>query len=386
MAERIRVTWLIKGLGLGGAEHLLLLAARHVDRTRFAYEVVFLLPWKSALVQDLEEQGIPTLCLNQKTPYDLRVIARLSRHLRGRRTDLLHSHLPYTGVIGRVAGRLAGVAASIYTEHNLQERYHWVTRAANQLTMPLSDAVVAVSDEVRGSLARRPIARHARMVTIRNGVDAAGLRQAAAGGAGVREEFGIPLDAPLIGVVNVFRPQKRLDLWISAAQLISAAEPRAHFMIVGDGPSAEALRRQAEEKGLAGRIHFPGLRRDAPRLIASFDVFMLSSVYEGLPVAALEAMALGRPVVATRVGGLPGLIVEGRHGYLVTPGDPGALAERVLHLLRQPELRRRVGTASAQRVADQFGIETMVRATESLYEAVLAGKRRIGARAQEARA
>jgi glycosyltransferase involved in cell wall biosynthesis len=238
--------------------------------------------------------------------------------------------------------------------------------------MRLCDVTIAVSDEVRNSLLRSPLARRARVQTILNGVDVDSLREAAISAHGVREEFGIAPGRLVVGVVNVFRPQKRLDLWIEAARLIARAEPETTFMVVGDGPMAGEIRAQAERAGLDGRILFPGLRRDAPRLMAAFDVFMLSSVYEGLPVAVLEAMALGRAVVATRVGGLPSVIEDGRHGYLVDPGHPEALAQRVVEFLRRPDLRRRVGAASAERAREKFSIQRMVRDTEDLYERVLA--------------
>lgn len=369
---RAKVLWLIKGLGLGGAEKLLVLAAPYLDRSRFEYEVLFLLPWKTALVPELERAGIPVICLNHRHPFDLRVVPRIARLLRERRVDILHAHLPYSGVVGRVAARLAGTPAVIYTEHNVQQRYHLLTRLINQATLRLCDVTVAVSAEVRASLLRSPLVGRRTVLTILNGVDVEGLRRAAAAD-GVREEFGILPDRLVVCVVNVFRPQKRLDLWVRAARLIADAEPRATFLVVGDGPIRPQVRDLAGRLGLDGRIAFPGLRHDAARLMAVFDVFMLSSVYEGLPVAVLEAMALGRPVVATRVGGLPGVIQDGRHGFLVPPGDPGALAERVVELLRRPELRQAFGEASAARVRQHFSIERMVRETEHLYVRLLEG-------------
>lgn len=363
--------WFVKGLGLGGAEKLLALSAPHVDRDRFEVEVAYLLPWKNALVADLERSGLRVTCLSHSRPFDLRVVRRIAAFLRERRVDLLHGHLPYSGVVGRLAARAAGVPCVVYTEHNLQERYHPLARLANQVTLRLCDLTIAVSEEVRQSLLRSPLARGARIRTIQNGVDTEGLQRAADGGRGVREEFGIPPDRLIVGVVNGFRPQKRLDIWIRAARLIAEAEPRSTFLLVGDGPIIGEVRALAAQTGLDGRILFTGLRYDAPRLIAAFDVFMLSSDFEGLPVAVLEAMALGRPVVATRVGGLPGVIQEGRHGFMVDRADPDALARRVVDLLADPGLRQVMGDASRQRVRERFGVQQMVRAMEAAYADVL---------------
>ncbi|HWQ28590.1 MAG TPA: glycosyltransferase [Dehalococcoidia bacterium] len=375
MPRPARVLWLIKGLGLGGAERLLTLAARHVDRSRFAYEAAYFLPWKDALVGELEGLGIRTTCLRHTRPFDLRVVPRVAAFLRERRIDVLHCHLPYTGVVGRLAARLAGVPCVVYTEHNVQQRYHVVTRLANQTTVRLADLTIAVSDEIRDSLLRSPLTRGADVRTIQNGVDADALEEAAAAG-GVREEFGIPRDRLIVGVVSVFRAQKRLDLWLRTAAAIALAEPRSVFMVVGDGPGAPELRALAGELGLDGRVIFTGLRHDAPRLIAAFDVFMMSSIYEGLPVAVLEAMALGRPVVSTSVGGLPDVIEDRHSGLLVAPDDRAALAQRVLDLLADPAERRRLGDAARARVRQRFSIQTMVRATEDIYEQVLASRLR----------
>jgi glycosyltransferase involved in cell wall biosynthesis len=369
-----KVLWLIKGLGLGGAERLLTLAADHVDRTRYVYEAAYLLPWKTALVNEMERAGVPTVCLNQSRPYDPRIVGRIVRLVRERRVDILHMHLPYAAIVGRIAGKLAGVPAMVYTEHGLQERCHPLTRIANQLTMRLGDVTIAVSGEVKDSLLRSRLVRGTRVLTIRNGVDVEWLRRMTSGASGIRGEFSIPEDGLVVGVVTAFRPQKQLETWIRAARAIADAEPRTTFIVVGHGPSQPAVRQLADRIGLNGRITFTGLRHDAARLMAGFDVFMSSSIYEGLPVSVLEAMALERPIVATRVGGLPGILRDGQEGFLVQPGDPGALAERVLTLLRNPSLRRTVGEAARRRVETEFSIQRMVRETEAVYAELLEAK------------
>ncbi len=374
-----KVLWLIKGLGLGGAEKLLALSAPYLDRSRYAYQVVYLLPWKTALVGDLRAQGIPVTCLDHWISGDPRVLWRLASLLRRERIDILHAHLPYTGVVGRLAGRLARTPHVLYTEHNVQERYRPVTRYLNQATLPLCDITIAVSDEVRDSLLAGPLVRRAEVHTILNGVDVETLVRSAAAGPDVRDEFGIPAGRPIVGVVNVFRTQKRLDLWVRAARLIVEAQPGTIFLVVGDGPVRGAVEAQARREGLDGSIHFPGLRADAPRLMAAFDVFMLASEFEGLPVAVLEAMALRVPVVATRVGGLPQVIESGRCGFLVEPGDPRALAERAVTLLRTPSMRQAFADAAAQRVREHFSIARMVHETEDVYRRVLDGHVSVGA-------
>lgn len=365
-----KILWLIKGLGLGGAERLLTLSAPHLDRTRFEYEAAFLLPWKTALVRELECAGIRTTCLNHRHALDVRIVPRLARFLRERHVDILHLHLPYTGVIGRLAAQLAGVPHVVYTEHNVQGCYHPISRAANQATMRLCDLTIAVSEEVRVSLLRSPLARGIRVRVIPNGVDAEGVQRASLGPS-ITHELGIPDDRLIVGMAGMFRTEKRLDLWIRAARMIADAEPKTVFILVGDGPERQRLEALTHDLGLSGDVIFTGLRQDAPRLLARFDVFMLSSIHEGLPVAVLESMALGRPVVATRVGGLPGVLEDGRHGFLVPPGDPAILAERVLVLLRNHTLREHAGAAARIRVRERFSIQQMVQSVEHAYSEVL---------------
>lgn len=379
-----RVLWLIKGLGLGGAEQLLARSARYVDRSRYEYRAAFLLPWKTALVDDLEAMGIPVTCLHHRIPGDPRVVYHLARLLRRNRIDILHAHLPYTGIIGRCAARLAGTPHVIYTEHNLQERYRPLTRFLNQATLNLCDLTVAVSEEVRRSLLASSIARRKTVRTILNGIDADLMCEQAKAGGDVRQEFNIPPDRPIVGVVNVFRTQKRLDIWIRAAGKIAQAEPNAVFMIVGDGPLRAEIEAKAAREGLGGRVYFPGLRSDAPRLIAAFDIFMMASEFEGLPIAVLEAMALRVPVVATSVGGLPDVLNDGRCGLLVEPGNPYVLAERVVTLLRTPSLRRSLAEAAALRVRERFSIARMVRETEDVYREVLEGSISVSEPARDA--
>ena len=150
--NRLNVLWLIKGLGSGGAENLLVSAARHIDRDRFNYSAAYFLPWKNALVGDLEAAGVPVTCLNQKKPYDFRALFSLNRKFRKDHIDILHAHLPYPGIVGRLASKFSPVKTVVYSEHNVWERYHRFTYLANKLTYKLNDAVVAVSEDVENSI------------------------------------------------------------------------------------------------------------------------------------------------------------------------------------------------------------------------------------------
>ena len=373
-----KVFVLIKGLDVGGAEKLLVLMAPHWDRRNFTYEVGYLVTRQDALALELERNGIPVFCLGQGRFYDPRLIVRLARLLRRHRVDILHAHLPYPGVIGRIAGRLAGVKGIVYTEHSPVERYHPISRRANHLTYSWNDTVIAVSNEVRSSImASYHVNGQPKVRTIYNGIGRppggtkrSGLDERRE----VYEELGIPCGHKVVISVANLRPEKGHLLLLQAARQILQEDRQVTFLLVGQGEMEEALRAEALHLDLGGNLVLAGHRTDVFRLLRASDLFILPSDYEGLPVSLLEAMAVGLPAVCTRVGGVPEVITHGVHGLLVVPGDPLALASSVLRLLRDGDLRRRMGRAGADRIAWQFTVESMVAQTEDLYrELVVSG-------------
>jgi glycosyltransferase involved in cell wall biosynthesis len=289
--------------------------------------------------------------------------------LRDSGADLVHAHLPLAGVAARLAGRLAGVPV-VYTEHNLQERYHPLTRRTNLATWRLQRAAVAVSAEVAESIARHaPPGVPVRVV--HNGIETGPPDEV--GGRAVRAALGVPPGVPLVGTVAVFRRQKRLDLWLETARRIAEREPSARFVLVGDGPLRGEIEALAARLGLAGRVAFPGLQDDVRPWLTALDLYLMTSEFEGLPLALLEAMAAGRAVVVTAVGGVPEAVTDGESGAVLPFGDVAALAAAALALLADPGRRAELGAAAQRRVAESFGIRRMAAELEALYREVLAG-------------
>lgn len=360
----MKVCQLIKGLGRGGAEQLLPQviaagAARHA--------VGFFLPWKDALVPELERMGVPVRCFGSRNPVRMLLAARqVARWIADERADLLHAHLPLAGVVGRLAGRMAGVPV-VYTEHNLQPRYHPLTRRANAWTWPWQRAVVAVSQEVADSIAAH-LGGRVPVQVVKNGIDVARFAPVPEERAALRERLAIPADAPVVGTVAVFRAQKRLDLWLEAAARLG---PATRLLLVGDGPLRAEVEARARSLGLTGRVVFAGLQAEVRPFYGAMDLFMSSSEFEGLPLALLEAMAAGLPVVVTAVGGVPEVVEPGRQGALVPPGDPAALAREAGALLADEALRARLGAAGRERVRAAFGVERMAAELERLYASIL---------------
>ncbi|MFQ6027324.1 MAG: glycosyltransferase [Dehalococcoidia bacterium] len=376
MRKPIKVFVLIKGLEVGGAEKLLTTTLPCANRDDFEYEVGYLVPGKDALSQELEQQGIPVFCLGQSRFYDMRVILRLAKLLRQRQVDILHIHLPFPGIIGRIAGRLAGVSRIVYSEHSPVHRYHALTRLASRLTYSWNDAVIAVSNEVYKSVEQYyGSLRRSRLLTIYNGIE----DPAAADPTGsndtresVRQELGIPEGNSVVINVAGFRPEKGHFRLLQAAELVLPGNPQVTFLLVGQGETEEAVRAEVSRLGLEKSFVFAGFRNDIPRLPRASDLFLLASDYEGLPVSLLEAMGAGLPSVSTRVGGVPEVVEEGVEGLMVSPEDPEQMAEAVLRLLGDADTRLRMGQAGLDRVNRQFSVQRMVDQTEGLYRELLA--------------
>ena len=371
MPHRTRVFHLIKSLGRGGAETLLPETLRYADRERFTYGYGYFLPWKDHLVVELEAQDVPVTCFEARSNLQVLLAARqVKAHLEGWSADVLHAHLPLAGIVARIAGRWAGVPV-VYTEHNVQERYHPITRWLNRATWGGQQAVVAVSEGVARS-ARTHNGTEVFIRTVPNGIDHEQYRVENTAAGPVRSSFGIPQEAPVVGTVAVFRTQKRLDHWLRVAQAVRTAIPGAHFVLVGDGPLRVDLEAQARTLALQDCVHFAGLQEDVRPYLAAMDVYLMTSAFEGLPLALLEAMAMQRPVVTTAVGGIPEVIMDGTEGFLLEEDDRKGLTTATHRLLTDGSLRTRLGTAARRTVVERFSVERMTAELEELYEEVAA--------------
>ncbi|HXF71391.1 MAG TPA: glycosyltransferase [Actinomycetota bacterium] len=363
------VLLLIKGLGPGGAERLLVAGARHLDRSRFRYLAAYVLPWKDALARELETAGVPVTCLGGGP--GARWASRLRALVHDEGIELVHSHLPYTGIWARVA--LGDQVRHVYTEHNEWECYRTVTYWGNLLTFPRNDHVFAVSRQVARTVrypgALRRALRMPPVETLYHGPATDEVAPRSEGRA-IRAELGIWDGAPVVGCVANFRVAKAHPDLLRAAALVRQRIPEVRFVFVGQGPLEERARRLAKDLRLADAAVFAGYREDAARLCAAFDLFTLSSVHEGLPIALLEAMAAGTPAVVTDAGGLPEVVEDGVHGRVVPRRDPAALAAAIVELLSDEGLRARMGLAAQER-ARGFDIRRAVRRMEQVYEELL---------------
>lgn len=375
MGNRKKVTWLVKGLGIGGVEQLLAMSVPYLDREEFSYEIVYLLPWKNNLAAYFSKNGIPVSCLNTRHPADLRVIPRLVAHLKQQKPDLLEIHLPYPGIIGRIAGRIAHVHPILYVEHSLAvqknlTRLHVLSFLGNILTYSLNDCIVAVSEDTHREVLRYCPKRVATRVIL-NGIDLARCDTKQNDIQNVKKSLGVPEGHLVVGHVANLLPKKRQVDLLKAAKIVLASFPDVTFVIVGRGPLAQNLKDAARQMGIQDNVIFTGFVDDLYQVMRTFDIFVMSSIYEGFGISLAEAMALGKPAVVTRIGGMTEVVEDHVSGLLVEPRAPEDLAQKILALLSDDDLRRTMGHAAQLQVKQKFDIRRRVADMEDLYRKLL---------------
>jgi glycosyltransferase involved in cell wall biosynthesis len=362
----VKVLHIIKSLGRGGAEMLLPETLKLHNRQQFEFHYIYFLPWKDQMVNEIVTAGGKVTCLAASDNIKLMLkVGQVVHYVREHKIEIIHAHLPWAGVVARLAGRVAGVPV-IYTEHNKQERYHFATRWMNLLTMNWLTSVVAVSQDVENSIKKFKPGLKSSLHVILNGVNIDHFAPGKFDAKTVKASLDIPQSSPVIGTIAVFRFQKRLDLWIEIASKILQQFPDTHFVIVGDGPLKEMLLEKQKQSGIAERIHFTGLQTEVRPYLAAFDLYMMTSIFEGLPIALLEAMASGCAVISTDAGGIKEVIREKNEGLLCSVDEPLRLVE-FARLLAEEGKRKSIALAGRKRIEESFSMNAMVKALEQTY-------------------
>jgi glycosyltransferase involved in cell wall biosynthesis len=296
---------------------------------------------------------------------DLVALVELALLMRRLRPHIVHASSSKAGVVGRLAAGLTRVPIRVFTVHGWAFNAHAGARSrlyelAERIVRPFTTLTICVSDSERdaGLAARTCVAE--RSVVIRTGIDAASFPVAR------------PADA-LPAIVAVGRLRAPKDP-VSLVRALALLQGPFHATLVGDGPDRPVVDEEVRRADLAGSVLLAGERDDVAEILASSAIFVLSSRSEALPVSVLEAMAAGLPVVATRVGGVPELVVDGETGLLVPPADPRALAAALQRLVDEPELRARLGAAGRARVEERFALESFLQSHLDLYRRALAAR------------
>ena len=356
--------WLAKGLGQGGMERLLVTHAKLGDRQRFDYSAAYLVERPHSVIEELHDLGVPTRNIGRARSLDPRWVMDLLRTVRRDRIDVVHIHSPMPAAMARPVLRLfAPRTRIIYTEHNRWDRFEPATRWANRLTFGLNHESFAVSEDCRQSM---PPKTRSHVTTLIHGVDLADVRSHSADRVDARAELGVSDDTVVVGIVANFRKQKNYPLLLEVAASLTMDDPKLLFVSIGQGPLQEELEARHRELGLGDRFRFLGFRNDVLRMMSALDVFCLSSDHEGLPVAVMEAKALGLPIVSTSVGGIPAAVTDGVDGMLVPPGDQGALSGALAKVAGNAELRSDLAEHSAES-SDRYSATNAVQHLESVY-------------------
>lgn len=367
----LRVMFINTALDVGGAETLLVNLIRRLDRSRFAPELCCL-KYPGTLGEELSRE-IPVFAGLLATKCDLRVLPRLVRLLLQRRIDCIVTVGAGDRMFwGRLAAFLAGVPVRLTALHSTG----WpdVINRLNRMLTHITDGFIGVAPD-HGRYLRDVERFPARKVfVIPNGVDVDRF-QPRPPNERLRADLGLPPAAPVAGIVAALRPEKDHELFLRVAARVRRDVSNARFLIVGDGPRRVELEAAAAALGIAEAVHFLGMRSDVPELLSLMDVLVLTSRIEANPVCILEAMALARPVVATRVGSIPQSVADGTTGFLAASGDEQALASHVGRLLVDPALARRMGQAGREKAVSEHSLERMVEGYERLIEGIYARKR-----------
>lgn len=392
---------IITRLNVGGPAYQAILLTQRLQDTEFESRLLVgqVGPREGSMEGLAAERGValtrvPGLGREISPHRDLPTLVRLLREIRRYRPRLVHTHLAKAGAVGRIAARLARVPIVVHTYHgHVFHGYFSPLRSRlfvhiERILARWTDRLIVLGEAQEREILGYGVGRPEQMVRIPLGLELEPFLTAEAFRGQFRRQLGIPVDAPLVGIVARLVPIKAHDLFLAAARRISERRPTAHFAIVGDGELRPSLAARAAELGFGvihhdrrspsaprtGRppVHFVGLRSDLPVVYADLDVVVLCSRNEGLPVSLIEALAAARPVVATRVGAVEDLVVPGETGLLVPPGDDAALAEAILAQLDDPVRAHAMGQCGRRHVHPRFSIDRLEQDIRRLYRELLA--------------
>ena len=366
-----RVLNVVPTLMCGGTENQFMTLARQLDRTRFDVEFACLRRW-GGFVDELVERNIPLTEYPVPTFRSVTALAqqaRLARHIVRRHIQIVHAYNFYGNVFAIPPARLTAPV----TIASIRDRAPYLTpmqKRVQRYACQFADCILVYADAVKDWLMGVGYDA-AKIAVIRNGVDLSRFDDPPPPAA-LRHELGIADEAPLVGVVSRLTRLKGLEHFLEAAALVKAQVPAARFLIAGETSPMDRdylgeLQQYAERCGVGGDVIFTGLRSDVPAVLSSLTVSVMPSLNEALSNVVLESMAAGAPTVATRVGGTPEAIVDGLTGVLVPPANSSALADAIVHLLKDRDLAAHLGRAARARIADHFSVRRMVRSTEELY-------------------
>ena len=386
--KAVKVVRIVTRLNIGGVAHHVANLMRGLDQTKYEQQLVCGLEGagEASMRGNIQAQGVSPILISQLVGNprlnvsDALAFAHILHLLRRERPMILHSHTSKAGLLGRIAAHLTGVPIIVHTFHGLVLKGHYgplktnVARAVERWLARFSDRLIAVGDEDKKDLLAYGIAPSHKIDVIPLGLELDNFIDNRRRRGVLHRELGLSSANRLIGIVGRIAPIKNHRLFFDAMARVLAQHANAHVVVVGDGDLRPEMERYVGERGIASRVSFLGWRHDLPQVYTDLDVVVISSNNEGTPVSAIEAMAAGRPVVATRVGGLPDVISDGETGYLVAPGNAEQLASAVERVLRDGETTDGLRRNARESVKHKFAVERLTADIDLLYRRLLAEK------------
>ena len=364
--KKIKLLIVTHTLDKGGLEEIIRTYARLLDKRKFTVIVAY-------AVGGFVSSGLRSLPGVRMVPVDIRSrpmrLLRLWSLAREFRPDIVHNHFSWYGLL---VGMLTG-AKRVETIHNVYDWFTWWQRHSYAAYCLLANRIIAVSEIVRRFTVQHfPLIREDKIIVIHNGIDVDRFHSEAGSGQ-LRSELGLSGSEVVIGFAGRLEDQKGVTYLLDAAHRLGEQHHNFTLIVLGDGSLASALRDKAVALHLSNTL-FLGFRADAARYFSVFDIYALPSLYEGLPLSVLEAMASECPVVASSVGGVPEVVEDGVTGFLVAPKKVDELVDRLQKLIQNEDLRIRLGKAGRERVVHHFSAASMVAKTEDVYKGLLLGK------------
>jgi glycosyltransferase involved in cell wall biosynthesis len=323
------------------------------------------------------EEGLDLVPLGPRTEMDLAAAWRLSRVIKRLQPDIVHAHDPHGVAMAALALSMGAPPRRPPLVAARRVDFHLARNALSRWKYRQVDCFICASDAIRRMVVGDGVPE-ARTITVHEGIDLE--RVAAAPAAELHKDLWLPHQAPIVGNVAALVPHKGQRYLIEAATEVIRHQPDARFVIAGEGALRKTLEDQIRHRHLVKHVILAGFRNDVLSVHKAFDIFVMSSITEGLGTSLLDAMASGRPVVATKAGGIPEIVADGETGILVPPRDHGALAAAILRLLADPDLRQRMGRAGLARVRERFSADVMVANTLEVYAEIAHEPRRRRAR------
>jgi len=368
----IKVLHVMTRIPVGGVENQLLHVVRSYDKTRFT-PVVVSLSEKGEIGREIEASGAEVIALKGLGhQFSFQLLKDLTSIIGSVKPHVLRTHQYHANFYGRLAVRRASVPCVVCSVHNIYTRDRKLHRRLfNRYLARYTDKIIAVSEAVREDILKYDRINPEKIIVITNGVDTE--RFASSDGTAIRAEFGIPQDAFVVGTVGRLTEQKDQKNLIEAVSRLKL-ERDIRILISGDGPLMDELKSLSNRLGLGEKTIFAGMRRDIPALLAAMDVFALPSRWEGMPNALLEAMSMGKAIVATPVGGVPDILTNEDTGLLVPVGNVDTLTAAIGRLINDADLGARLGLKARALIEESYSIHARTRQWEELYTSILEKK------------